>query len=421
MLPRVLRRRAAAAVLGLLASVATGSCSAGGGGDEATSTACTASAPGVSPGQLKLGMIIPDTGQLSGPFTTARAGIEGRVGLVNAAGGVHGRRILLDWRDDGSSNAKNLTAARDLVDNSGVFGLIEATAAASGSADYLASQSVPVTGIAAEPVWGTHANMFTFAFPYASGPSVSTFGQYADRAGGTRAVVLRNNPSPSAEIVAGKLTASLTSQNIPVVATIDYTEGISSPRQVAATILGTGADVVAGAIAGDSLATVLQALRAAGGSPKAVFGPDGHDPRMIAKYGQAVAGMSVYTPITPFELPSAAMDTYRSAVTTYAPESDGAEQITTLQAYIATDMFLRGLEVAGPCPTRSGFVTALRNVSDYDAGGLLPGPVDLHSAGARLSSCYYFVQVNAAGSGFEVVSGGAGKDRLQWCGEQLAG
>lgn len=416
---RVLRRRAAAAVLGLLASVVTGSCSAGGG--EASSAACAAATPGVSPGQLKLGMIIPDTGQLSVPFKTARAGIEARIGLANATGGVHGRRVLLEWRDDESSDAKNLTAARDLVENSGVFGLIEATAAASGAADYLTSQNVPVTGVAAEPVWGTHANMFTYAFPYASGPSVSTFGQYAARAGGTRAVVLRNNPSPSAEIVAQKLTASITSQDIPVVATIDYTEGISSPTRTAATILGAGADIVAGAIAGDSLAAVLQALRAAGGSPKAVFGPDGHDTYMITKYGQAIAGMSVYTPITPYELPSAALDTYRSAMTAYAPESDGADQITALQAYIAADMFLRGVEAAGPCPTRNGFIAALRNVGDYDAGGLLPEPVDLHAAGARLSNCYYFVQVNPEGKAFEVAPGGAGKDRLQWCGEQLAG
>ncbi|WP_158230834.1 ABC transporter substrate-binding protein [Frankia sp. CcI49] len=403
----------------MLASAVTGSCSAG--DDKGVSGVCPPDTPGVRPGQLELGAIFPDTGALSGPFRASRTGIEARIGLANATGGVHGRQILFEWRDDESSGEKNLVAARDLVENSGAFGLIETTAVASGSADYLTSVNVPVTGMPVEPVWGGHANMFTFGFPYADGPSVNTFGLYAAHAGGSRAVMLRQSLSASAQVIAEKLTESLASQRIPVVATIDYTEGISSPTQVAAAILRAGADVVVGAIPGGSLVMVLKTLRELGGSPRAVFGPDGYDPRIITEHGRAVAGLSVYTPVTPFEIPSTAMDTYRSAVATYTPESDRPDQFTALQAYIATDLFLRGLEAAGPCPTRAGFIAALRNVNDYDAGGLLPEPVDLRPGGARLSKCYYFVQVNSAGSAFEINPGGGGANRLQWCGEQLAG
>jgi len=45
-------------------------------------------------------------------------------------------------------------------------------------------------------------------------------------------------------------------------------------------------------------------------------------------------------------------------------------------AYIATDLFVRGLQEAGPSPTRESFITNLGRVPNYDAGGLIE-PVDL--------------------------------------------
>ena len=43
--------------------------------------------------------------------------------------------------------------------------------------------------------------------------------------------------------------------------------------------------------------------------------------------------------------------------------------------YLTADLFIKGLKVAGKCPTRESFISNLRKVTSYDGGGLLPGKV----------------------------------------------
>ncbi|WP_236705383.1 ABC transporter substrate-binding protein, partial [Frankia sp. ACN1ag] len=108
----------AAAIMGLL--VAGVGCSTAGPPD--ADGPCNS--PGVSKDQIKLGFIYPDTGVGSAVFAAARAGVDARLGLANAEGGVNGRRITYEWRDDEANPDTNGRVARDLVENTGVFGLI---------------------------------------------------------------------------------------------------------------------------------------------------------------------------------------------------------------------------------------------------------------------------------------------------------
>nr|MDT0666212.1 ABC transporter substrate-binding protein [Micromonospora sp. DSM 115978] len=102
-------------------------------------------APGVTAEQVKLGLLYPFTGNAATLFRPFRAGVDARLGVANEAGGVHGRDVVYSWRDDESRPAANLAAARSLVDADGVFGIVESTSVATGSAGYLNSQGVPVT------------------------------------------------------------------------------------------------------------------------------------------------------------------------------------------------------------------------------------------------------------------------------------
>ncbi len=370
--------------------------------------------------EIKIGMVYPDTGTLASVFIEARSGVTARVAQENAAGGVNGRKVTIEWRDDESGPLTNLAVARDLVERVGVFGLIETTAVASGSADYLDSAGIPVAGIVAEPIWSLHRNMFAFSNPYTEGPSVTTFGLYAKQSGGTRALVLRRGLSEPSQIITEKLAASLASQGISVVvATDDFRTGFD-PARIARKILQEKADVIVSATSGTVLASVLQAAHAAGAPIKAAFGPDGYDARLPQQYGSSIADMSVYISQTPFELDSPALNAYHDAMARYAPELESPDQSGAIQSYVVADILLRGLQVAGDCPSRPAFIKALREVKDYDAGRLMPAPIDMEKSFGRLSNCYYFVRVNKAGTGYDVVPGGSGHDGKQWCGEYLA-
>ncbi|OHV35327.1 MULTISPECIES: ABC transporter substrate-binding protein [Pseudofrankia] len=397
-----------------LAVVAAAGCSAKAGEEGAAAADCAA--PGVTPDAVKIGLLYPNTGVLSEAFKSARSGVEGRIGLANQSGGVNGRGIELIWRDDAAAASTNGTAAKELVEKDHVLGLIELSTAVSGSADYLDKSGVPVTGLTAESLWNDHANMFSFSYLFAKGTAVTTFGLYAKAQGGTRAAVLEDAADgPSLEI-ANQLIASLASQGIETVDRVGYTTGSSSPTRTADEIIDSGADVIVGTVAMSSIADVLAAVRDAGGHPKVVLSPSGYSQALVREQGPAIAGLTIWVNYTPFESASPAIQKYQKAMADFAPELDDPDQEVAVASYISTDLFLRGLEAAGPCPTRQAFITNLRKVTDYDAGGLVPGTINLSQNRGQPNTCYAFVRVNAHASGFEVAKADGNG---QWCGQLL--
>ncbi|MBL7489199.1 ABC transporter substrate-binding protein [Frankia sp. AgB1.9] len=367
---------------------------------------------------MKLGLLYPDSGLLSNGLLDARSAVTARIGLANASGGIHGRRITLVPADDHSDPASNLSAARTLVENANVFGVVEESAVATGSAAYLSAQGVPVTGLAIEPVWAEQPNMFTDAFPF-SGGAVTTFGLFGKQQGATRAFVVQDPSLATSRRVTASLAASFASQGIAIVGTADYSTNTYSPDAIARQIVTTRADAIIGGVSAASLAKILIAARGEGAQVRMTLGVNGYDQQLVHEYGGLVAGMSVVVGYAPFQSNSPALAAYRKAMAAYAPEIVEPDDESALASYVTADLFLRGLEAAGACPTRAGFIQALRQVTDYDGAGLIPGPVNLQKVAGGSQTCYFFVQVNRSGTDFEAIPRTAGPSDGQWCGTAI--
>ena len=372
-------------------------------------------APGVSADTIKIGYIYPETGLTAELFRSSRSGVTARIAEANANGGIHGRRIEFEWRDDASDPATNARAARELVERENVFGIIETTTVASGSAEYLHQNNVPVAGNALESVWSQYRNMFTYANRFTTGGTISSWGQFARERGATRAVVLVASVSESSRSSANALTQSLEAAGIEVVETIDYAPGVSSPDSIGRRIRSLNVDMLTGGLAATDFAAVQTAAIANGAKFKVVMSPSGYDRRLLQAYGARLANTYYFMNYRAFEENLPGHQRYRAAIAQYSPELTQPDQELAFTGYINTDLFLLGLERAGECPTREGFINALRQVRDYDAGGLLPGPADLSVLG-QLNVCYTFVQVNEDGTGYNVVEGAN-----PLCGERIGG
>ncbi|WP_307875219.1 ABC transporter substrate-binding protein [Frankia nepalensis] len=371
----------------------------------------------MTPTEVKVGLVYPDSGPVGAGFRYARSGVEARIALANASGGVNGRKIVLEWRDDQGNTSGFARAADDLL-RAGVFGLIAETLFVADTADRLDKEGVPVAGVPGEAVWTQHRNMFTFGSLQAAGSSVTTFGLYLRRFGATRAALVFNDTqSRSAEGLVRLFTDSLRSQGIAVADPIGYTPGITSPDRVAAQIKALDADAFVGIVSGEDLPPIYTAAKRAGLTFKVALASSGYDTQFLARHGASMAGVSVLTPHVLFTADSPALHAYRQAVIDHAPELDQTDNEIALGAYITTDEFLLGLELAGACPTRAAFIDNLRAVRDYDAGGLIP-TTDLSRFGDP-NLCYSFVRVNQTGTAFEVVPGVGGPDPHQWCGTRL--
>jgi ABC-type branched-subunit amino acid transport system substrate-binding protein len=389
--PALLLRMGAA----ILVAAAT-SCTPSGAASDA-SAACDS--PGVTPTQVTLGFVYPDSGGSSSALAAARAGLDARIGLANEDGGVHGRRIVYEWRSDESSTSVAAVATRDLVQHDRVFGLVTASASLGDSMNSLTEQGVPVTGIAIEPAWAGRDNMFSFI--YSASPVV--VGRYLRAAHATRVAVIDALASAVSDQNTKSYEQGLQAAGIGTVKEFSYTAGLDDPAAVALKIKSFGADALLGITAPADFAQVVQATRAAGTHLVASVVLTGYDRGVLAQDGAALAGVSMPVFFRPFEAGGAAIESYEAAMARYAPEAGQPDQQFAMFAYISTDLFLEGLDRAGPCPTRAGFIKALRSVSAYDAGGLV-APVDLRDYSGRPVSCYAFVQVTPTGAAFDVAS-----------------
>ncbi|MBL7494705.1 ABC transporter substrate-binding protein [Frankia sp. CNm7] len=412
---RLRRVRLAAAVVLTLAA----GCGSAGGGGSATDRADTCDTPGFGADEIKIGYVYPDSGPLDQAFAATLPGFIARVEQQNASGGIHGRKIVYEWRDDGGVPEQNDDTVRDLVENEQVFGLVESTTVASGGADYLRDLKIPVVGLPAEPIWSDHAypNLFAHTFIYTSGDSIDTFGTFVKARGGTKAAVIDSDIEQQANSLNDELRQSLEAVDVEVLPEkFIFNPAYSDPVLLGRQLKAAGVDTVTGALSARDMTRILQGLRAVDAPVKIVLAASGYDRSLLEKQGTAMAGLYTWLNYLPFEAKTPAHARYTEAVSRYVPEMQPPDQEMAFLTYIVTDLFLTGLERGGECPTRAEYIDTLRRVTDYDAGGLLPGTVDLADWG-KLQNCYIFVQVNEQGTGYDVTPNPEGKD--QWCGNHL--
>src|SRR5262245_49948469 len=94
-----------AAVLAVLPAVLVG-CGSGSPDGSGGSNECPPT-PGVTADTIKIGLIYPDTGGgIATGFRATPSAVAARIGEANAHGGVHGRQVVIEWRDDESNPEK---------------------------------------------------------------------------------------------------------------------------------------------------------------------------------------------------------------------------------------------------------------------------------------------------------------------------
>lgn len=153
-------------------------------------------------------MINDSTGAASSTFVDGVGAAQARVALQNAEGGVDGRKLDLVVGDSQSSPTEFQTAAEDLVESKGVFGIVSDSSFTFGGSSYLTKAGVPVTGEEFDgPEWGTAPNMFTYGPPgytMYNGTSYSydTVSKLLKSVGAKKVAVLAYGISPSAVLSA---------------------------------------------------------------------------------------------------------------------------------------------------------------------------------------------------------------------------
>lgn len=341
-----------------------------------------------------MGGIFPTSGPNGAFFAAVGAGIRARFDAENDAGGVGGRMLRLQEADDGDGELSNLTAARHLVTEVPVFGIIEVSTSADGSAEFLADEGVPVTGWAISPGWGAHRNMFGYRHstsPEPGGEPVTRTARFIRARGGRRVAVIAGGAVASVN-VAEQLVQTLPwsglelgyrATDVPLGDT-DFAVHVQAMKRAKVDSLYTG-------MATAQNVALVQAATAAGLRLDVVLLPTGYDARLAESYGELLDGVYMAIDWRPFELPVPAHDRFKAHLAAVAPEEFPSQ--LAMVGWLSADAFVRGLREAGArCPTREAFIRNLRLVEDYTADGLLP-VTSFEAEFGRMPLCFYYVQL----------------------------
>jgi branched-chain amino acid transport system substrate-binding protein len=119
---------------------------------------------GVTDTEIRIGQWGPQTGPMAAWGSVAR-GTGCYFDMINAEGGIHGRKITYYLRDDGYMAPKTVAIAKELVEEKEVFAFACGVGTATGMAikQYLARHKVPWVGPAAgSPYWAYPPSKYLF-------------------------------------------------------------------------------------------------------------------------------------------------------------------------------------------------------------------------------------------------------------------
>ncbi|MDO9486609.1 MAG: ABC transporter substrate-binding protein [Actinomycetota bacterium] len=401
-------------VAGLSAAMLLAACSStpsAGDSTESPSGVDCLAVPGVSSSQVNVGIVFPSTGPAAATFAEFDKAAQLRFEEENARGGVNGRKIVTTVYDDMSDGSRQSTVATKAINQDKMYGLLHASQADT-MFSLLRQQNVPVTGLAIQPAYAADPNVFGVFGAYNAGFASTSTALRMKEAGSTSVAIVGHN-SPGATASSKGMALAVPEVGMKVGTTIlDMPLGAFDATSMALKIKNSGADSVNSISLVDSAISLLQALDQQGVPMKAKMMSLIVPPDVVAKTGDVLEGALAATSGTkPLTLDDPAVTAYVEAMNTAGLNT---ETSFASVGYVAADLFIRGLQEAGPCAYRDDFVTNLRMVTDYDGGGLSVAPVSFApglTPNGDPSKCQWFL---------EVTDGEFVPDAEATCGELIA-
>lgn len=366
--------------------------------------------PGISASEVRVGVLSPQSGDEAGDqFRPFALGVVARFKAENEEkGGIDGRGLTAEVGDDGNDVARNKTVAKELVEQKKVFGLIEASPRAPGSATYLHKEGIPVTGWPIHPVWGKYDNFFGYGGSTAPDPERvggATNGTFLYEHGARKLAALGfANSEESAAATRGLMKSFVKLGGSKAYLTTDVPFGSTDFTADVQRIKDSGADSLSGLITAPSFISLYGAARQAGLDFKVALSPTGYDQRLLTYVGKQMAGVYFLIDWRPFEMEVPEHARFKDWLGKVAP--DEAPGQLAMAGWLSAGLFIKGLHSAGvECPTRDAFIANLRATDDWDGNGLLPKPVDQEKSFGKPQPCQYFLRVSDDGSRFEPLDG----------------
>ncbi|MDX6763802.1 ABC transporter substrate-binding protein [Streptomyces sp. F8] len=370
---RPIRTLAAAAAAIALVS-ACNSASTGG-----TSAGEPGNTRGVSADSIKVGGIVSMTTASGYSKKDTDLGARARYLRANAEGGVNGRTIeYLGAEDDGQDPAKNMAAARKLVQQDKVFAVSPMSSVTFSGADFLEQEKVPTFG------WGTLPSFcgpkYIYGFngclvPTPGGTLNQTWPEGIGRIlGGAqgRSVAVIANDSDAGKFGIRTFQQGFTSAGFKVSYAKASVPGTAVPsdwsayvKEILSSNDGKAPDAVVSVMQTPNNIGLFTALKRSG-YKGLLSDPTDYDPGLLAQDAtrQALDGIHVLLQFQPFESDDPKMVQFKADIKAAAGGKDVPLNMHMMTGYMSADLFVSIAQKAGKDLTVESFQAAAQNFSD---------------------------------------------------------
>ena len=361
-------------------------CSSGSSSTSSTTTAppsTTAGSGAAAGAPIKIALITSLTGQAGPQFSESPQGFNAAIGVINAAGGANGHKIIGTVYDDKTDPSAIVTQVQKAISDGNV-GIVSDTPLMFLAAKYPMQAGIPVTGGSFDGFeWGTpgYENMFasdTGSLNPSNPPSTGT-GVFMKAHGGTvagawgygispQSLQAANNAIWSAE--AAGLKKGVLDTAVPF-GSVDFTSAALAAKTA-------GVNAVEGTMDVNSGVALTVALKQAGVNVKVNVFPAGYDPSIIKTPSwSSVQGAYFASEFRPVTLPNEGTKAISAALLKYAnrPVSQ-FPSFAIYESYLGMLLMAKGIEVAGDTPTSAGIIKNLRQYSGWTGTGLLAYNID---------------------------------------------
>jgi branched-chain amino acid transport system substrate-binding protein len=311
--------------------------------------------------------------------------------MVNAAGGVAGRKLKLAYQeDDQGSPTVDLTVAQKLVEQDHVFAVVGVGTPFFGAANYLAQQGTPTFGYVVSTDWADKPTLFG---TYGSVLAFSTAGPgdaySAEQLGAKSIAVVAYGVPQSAAACQAALTGmrgfglNVTFSDLNLVYGADPSPAVLQMKNDNVDMLYSCLDV-------NGNVAFARAISQNGLNINQVWF-NGYDRSTLQQYAPIMQGVYFGLQHVPFEAAVAypgvypGLETYIREMQKYQPSSTYDE--VALDGWVSAALFVSGLKAVGRNLTQKKLVAAINAETSFTGDGLTT-PVNWKTAHSTATPPY---------------------------------